>query len=95
MDSSIHRMSVQQVLDHPVVPEEQKLALRCFLKSWYGKDAQGGWMRSQHGSKDAAALLASSFTCYPMGNRHLPAAGALWTAPVSFRLRRRWTLLES
>jgi hypothetical protein len=74
-------MSVQQVLDHPVVPEEQKLALRCFLKSWYGKDAQGGWMRSQHGSKDAAALLASSFTCYPMGNRHLPCGGRLVDCP--------------
>jgi len=49
MDSSIHRLCVEQVLEHPTVPEPQKLALRCFLKSWHGRDAQGEWMRSQNG----------------------------------------------
>jgi len=60
MDSSIHRLSESQVLSHHGVPEDHKLALRCFLKSWHGSDEQGEWMRAQHGWKDAAALLASA-----------------------------------
>jgi hypothetical protein len=64
MDFSLHRLSVQQVFDDPSVTDRLKLALRCFLKSWYGKDAQGEWMRSQHGWRDAAALLASSSTLF-------------------------------
>ncbi len=60
MDSSIHRLCVDQVLDHPAVPEQQKLALRCFLKSWHSRDEKGKWMRSQEGWKEAAALLGSA-----------------------------------
>jgi hypothetical protein len=60
MDSSIHRLCVDQVLEHPDVPENQKLALRCFLKSWHGQDDRGEWMRAQDGWKEAAALLASA-----------------------------------
>ena len=61
MDASIHRLCVDQVLDHPAVPEQQKLALRCFLKSWHGRDEKGKWMRSQEGWKQAAALLKISY----------------------------------
>src|SRR5690242_12810100 len=80
MNSRVHRLCVDQVLADRSVPEEQKIALRCFLKSWHGKDSQGSWMRSQRGWKESAALLASACSYYPCGDKLLDGAGRIVNA---------------